>query len=148
MYHICPCLQPPILEYFGRLNPAQVPAPTTKFMSSHPASSFKLMVAVGLMAAWDSGSLDLNAVVTFNQTSLIRSLTSPPSSSALSDTYYWNSTVREALRNMIAYSDNEASAACIQMVHTSGMLPTKLGALFDSLGTLLFDGARSIQRSV
>jgi Beta-lactamase enzyme family len=140
---------PPSGQWFGRVlgsasDHASLPCtspPCKKFMMAHPASCFKLMIAVGVMHGIELGVLSLDQDASVNVTKF------PERDSPR---YVWNGDLSSSLHAMLEVSDNRATTSCIAALHAAGILtpepgPDRLRTLFDSVGLhlLRFEGTQA-----
>ena len=124
---------PPQGDWFGQvLPPAEAAPQSPPFMMAHPASSFKLMVATGVLVALQEGLLSTSSPAAVNITEF---------ADVSSPRFAFNGTVDSAMRAMLTYSDNSATTALLALLHAAGMLeadwqsPTnRLASLFGALG--------------
>eukprot|EP01089_Gocevia_fonbrunei_P018255 TRINITY_DN6128_c0_g1_i1.p1 TRINITY_DN6128_c0_g1~~TRINITY_DN6128_c0_g1_i1.p1 ORF type:complete len:227 (-),score=35.21 TRINITY_DN6128_c0_g1_i1:25-705(-) len=82
------------------------------YMVSHPASCFKTMIATGIMVALEQGKLSLGQNADVNVTAWTDG----------GSRFIWNGNLSTALHAMLEVSDNSASASCMNLLHSVGML--------------------------
>lgn len=123
---------PPAGDWFGRIAPHRTRVGDPVWMVPHPASSFKTMLAAGLMICVEEGSLSPSDDASLNNSVF-------PDATAR---YVWQGSLGSALEAMLQVSDNAATTAVISALHRAHMLPDRLMGIFAGLGlhTLQLNG--------